>query len=265
MVQYFGQNYPFEYVTVDRILRGNTGIFWSVETDFEETSPWTFNVQWGLAGEDSWTSVGSVADAYTLTDTTQREYGAIIKGQYRVKLTTAQSTIYYSLPSLIPRQWSLRDLRLAEEIKRREELMSSSSLSGLTVWLLLRRHAGTACTVCVDSISGEVLQSKCLTCYGTGYVGGYYRPYETVGRILGMGKQTGQTDLGRGYASELSLRYCPMPTVTEEDVVILSGFDERLLVKKVETVALWKGVPLVQHLTLSAAPVSDVVYDLTWG
>jgi len=264
MVQYFDQHYPFQYVTLDRILRGRTTAFWSVDSDFDEASPWTFDLQFAEAGEDEWTTVDSVDDEYSLVDTTRREYGAISESFYRVKLTSTDGGIYYSLPTNIPQNWTLRDLRIAEEIKRKEEILYSDRYSGLTFWILIRRNWGTVCDDCTDPISGEIKTSQCLSCFGTGIEGGYFRPYETTGMIIGEANAIEQTGLGTGFTSQMVIRYCPLPTVMERDVIILSGFGTRFYVDRVETVAHIKGLPIIQHVTIKAAPVSDIIHDLNW-
>lgn len=38
------------------------------------------------------------------------------------------------------------------------------------------RNFGTRCGVCVDPVTGRINLSNCLTCNGTGKVGGYYNP-----------------------------------------------------------------------------------------
>lgn len=260
----YQQTSPFKHVYVDRLIRGNTVVYWELEADFNDTSPWTFALQVSKSGNDSWTTVTSVTDTFYAEDESRREYGGIHEIFYRVKLTTADSQVYYSAPSRLPPGWTDQDLKWAEEIKRKEELVSSPGKMGLNFWILIRKTFGTTCSSCVDSISGETLTSKCTTCYGTGFEGGYFRPYKTQGIIIGQGSAISQGPLGTGFSSRIGLRYCPFPLVKERDVIVLSGLDERLFVEKIESVAALKGIPIIQHLELSAAPTTDVVYELNW-
>jgi len=262
----YNQGYPFENVTVDNLLRGNAQIFWTLDSEFTENSPYVFVVQWGRAGTDSWTTVATVTDTYYAVDTTARDTGAILEGFYRVVLTTADGGNYTSKPSMYPTQWASRDFRFAEEIKRREELSYRSDYGGIDFWILLRKNYGTLCTNCTNALSGEVNVSRCSVCYGTGRVGGYHPPYKTTGLIMMPVQQSiSQSELGTMYAKKRIIRCCPLPVVTEEDYVVLAGSDVRMEVERVEVVAEIKGVPVIQHLICSAAPPSNSVYDLVLG
>jgi len=263
----YNQNSPFESVTVDWLRRSQNTVFWELEEDFQEQTPYVFTLQWARSGDSSWTTVTSVTDTYYATDPTVRERGALFEGAYRVKLVTAEETIYYSLPSRLPSQWVDADFRFAAEIKRRELLTYAPRFGGIEFWLLLRKNYGTPCTSCLDTISGEVNVYRCPVCYGTGYVGGYHTPYLTTGRLVApKASQMQQTDtLGTAYKSVRVIRFCPLPVVHEYDYVVMAGTDERLQVLRVETVAEIKGIPIIQHLHCAAVPTSDSIYDLVLG
>ena len=265
MPQLMRQTYPFKWVKVDFLKKGPTAVFWALDALFDETTPWTFTLQVGTSATGTWTTVGSSTTAYTKTDSTQRTTWAVNEIFYRVKLVTGDSNIYYSLPVNIPDTWTLKDLRIASEIVRKENLLNSSSYSGITFWILSRKRTGTRCTDCTDSVTDEVITVQCTSCWGTGLVGGYETPYETTGRILGTGSTVKGSDLGTIFNSNIAVRYCPLPTVHEGDIIILDGSDERYALKRVETVASIKGHPIIQQATLSALPVSDIVYKIEWN
>jgi hypothetical protein len=261
----YRQDYPFEYIKVDRILRGNSVIHWALDPEFDESTPWTYTLQWASSGDNAWTDVTTVSDQTYATDTEQREKRLIFEGAYRLKLVTGDGTIYYSKPSLLPLGWTSRDLRIAEEIKRKEELVYG--INGVTFWLLQRKWWGSSCSDCVDDVSGEVLNTNCTSCFGTGYEGGYYTPYEMKGMYL-TPKQAGikQSNIGTVGQDVVLIRCCPLPVVHKDDIIIASGSDQRYIIPEggVKTVSSMKNIPLVQVLTCALLPPSDIVYSMSW-
>jgi hypothetical protein len=67
--------------------------------------------------------------------------------------------------------------KYAREIQRRRNLILDYH-SGESVRLLKRREYGTFCPVCYDETLQRITKSGCLTCYDTGYLGGYYSPLD---------------------------------------------------------------------------------------
>jgi len=255
------ETYPFSYVKVDRLVRGGTQISWTLQNGFQADSI-SFTVQWARSFSSDWTDVGTTSN-YSYTDPTRRDYSAVLEGFYRVKLTADGST-YYSAPSSFPSTWTAKDLRLCQELRRKELLAASDNFGGQTIWLLGRKFWGTACTQCTSPVSGEVVNPRCSNCYGTGYVGGYHAPYRTKGLLLKTKRVAAPSAAGTLVRAQAVLR-CPLlPIVHEQDVVIIDGLDERYFVREIETSVAIKGHPIVQTLSLLAADPDDVIYDLTW-
>lgn len=257
------QTYPFKWVQIDRLLRATTKIYWVLDPDFDETTPWTFSVWWSGSGHADWTLVETVQDIFFASDPVQREYGALIKGAYQVRLQTAEEGLYSSLPSLLPVSWTEKDLRIAEEIRRREERMYAANAGGTGFWILFRKTFGPKCPSC-DNIAGEVEIASCPDCFGTGFTGGYWPPYSTRG-LLAPTQRAIRQAVGTVYAEKTMLRYSPLPVVAEDDYVILEGLDARYRVEKAEVVAEIKGIPITQQITCSKMPPFDPIYNLQFG
>lgn len=58
----------------------------------------------------------------------------------------------------------------------RQEMILLREFTGRECWLFKKRTFGPRCPECWDVYSQQVTKSGCLTCYGTGYAGGYHRP-----------------------------------------------------------------------------------------
>ena len=65
--------------------------------------------------------------------------------------------------------------KYAREIIRRRQIVFDHH-SSTTAHIYIRKKTGTFCTNCYDPITQRTTISDCTTCYGTGYVGGYYAP-----------------------------------------------------------------------------------------
>lgn len=259
---YDHQKDPFSYILVDRLAGGGTQVTWALRPTFGTATPWSFELQWGRPGSDSWDTVTTVTDTFTATDSTQRDYSSVLQGFYRVVLTDADGDSYPSRPSNFPSTWEARDLRNCDEIRRRERLAYDKV--GMKCWVLFRKHWGTACSSCIDDTSEQVRNPRCTTCYGTGYEGGYFDPYPDKCRILGENTQV-IPQLGTRVAHQMLIRMVPIPRVHEDDIIILEGSDLRLSVEKVSPEFVIKGRPIIEHFELKALEPTDIVYDITWS
>lgn len=257
------QDSPFRNLLVDTLVHGGTVVSWTLEPTFGAPDPWSFELQWSRSGSDSWTTVTTVTDAYTATDSTRRDYSSILEGFYRVVLTDNGGTTYESAPSNFPSTWGVRDLQIVGEIRRKERLLAEKQ-TGVACWILARKFWGTDCTDCVDETTEEVQNPRCSTCYGTGYVGGYHNPHPDFCRLMGSKDQIVE-QMGTTIYSQMRVRMAPIPLVAEHDVIILEGSDRRLEVIDTAPKYERKGRTIVQDLTLQALDPDDVIYDLRWS
>lgn len=263
---YLGQTGAFSRVLIDKLVSGGSVISWYLTSGFGKATPYSFVVQWARAGSDDWTVVTTVIDTYVATDSSRRDYSALMEGFYRVVLTTADGSGYTSQPSNLPSNLTLRDLRIIEDLRRRELLVADPDRNGVKYWLLARRNWGTVCTSCTESVSREVVNARCGSCYGTGFVGGYHAPHPMHGLILARKQKIDEGGpAGTAVQKIMQLRVTPLLEVSKKDVVILDGLDERYFVESVTDLVSIKGKAVVQQLTLIAAPPSDIIYSMQWG
>lgn len=76
----------------------------------------------------------------------------------------------------------LEEDKYAREIERRRALVFDLH-SGQTFYICKRKSYGTVCPTCVDTTLQRTTTSSCTTCYGTGYVNGYYTPIPARGQL----------------------------------------------------------------------------------
>ncbi len=253
-------NDPFTNVTIDRMVKGGTTVYWELAESFSDPTPWTFTLQWSRSGSD-WVDVGTTSN-FSLSDSTQRSFNIIKDSYWQVSLTTGSGS-YESGPSSIPNSWNSIDLRKYNEARRRAENLYS--FRGINGWLLFRKNWGPRCTNCIDPITHEVTNSDCLNCYGTGFEDGYYPPYPINCLFLGSEQKHINTGQGDDQIEQASIRVALTPMLQKKDVVILDNSDKRFMIKDKQVESHIKGYPIDQTLTLTGLSPSDIIYDISWN
>jgi hypothetical protein len=254
------QTSPFTSVTIDRLVSGGTVITWSLNRGTNLAVPYSFTVEVARSTADDWTTVGTTT-SQTYTDTTQRDWSELLEIFYRIRLTLDDGSGYNSTPSNFLSTMSTSELRFIDEI-RRKEAIHNARFGGVTMWLLSRKNWGTKCTSCRDEETNEVLDPLCSTCYGTGYVDGYWDPYEMEGRML---KRKQVVREGGDALTQMIMRVCPIPSISEKDVVVIDGSDERYVIESVDDTGNMAGKSIIQRLGMVGLSPGHVIYTLTWS
>jgi hypothetical protein len=123
------------------------------------------------------------------------------------------STLFQANPRIEKR------LQLVQNSVIRRAMIALQHFTGIELAVLKRKHFGTRCTECYDAASGHVLTSNCLNCYGTGWDGGYYPSFVTLGKVTDNATSTvletqGITELRRARIEMLNF-----PRLEYEDVL----------------------------------------------
>jgi hypothetical protein len=250
------------------LINGGTRVEWTLHPQFGDPEPHVFQLQFGRTGNplaDDWTDVGlPVVNTYWAVDDEKRVFGTTQWTHYRVVVTTAQRT-FASKPtplfgSLPKRQW-----RIAKEIERLE-LLRLRKEAGQEGYLLKRRLFGTPCT-CLDGQTEEVANPQCETCYGTGFVSGYYDPYPCFYAELGLSGTNNRLDGGqsRGTVDDANRTWARMlnsPQIFSHDVWVDRDTDNRWEIHGISNIAEVNGVPVVVKAELRRLPYSHAIYGL---
>jgi len=261
----------FDRVAVDYEVRGTARIVWEINPHFQEPNPWIFQLQVAEANvlpdnNSNWTDVGPpLVNLFSTTDSELRlSTGKEKIVYYRVKLTTADNQIFYSPIATIYGHLDYKSNNIANEIVRKEDLRHRRLKASVEGYILKARRSGTPCPVCLDTRTGEVTDSKCETCFGTRWKGGFYPPMPAVYGDLGL---VGDVHLRRDLQAEgmvmpynIQARFLAAPFITAYDVWVNKTSDDRSFIHPIRVVAQIRGVPLIIDAELRQIPYDDVVY-----
>lgn len=147
---------------------------------------------------------------------------------------------------------------IALEIMRQEDVLFRE-FAGRKCWLYPVKTFGPKC-ICYDSVKGKRTRSNCLTCYDTGYLGGFFSPIECFIQIDPSPKGNQLTPLGEQQSNNVTARLISFPPMKPKDILI-EAENRRW---KVVTVAMTTRLRAVVHqeLTLHEIPRGDVEYKL---
>lgn len=257
--------YPFARINVDNLIDGNIRLTWEMDRHLIDVGPYSFQLQVGhtaLEDADDWVDVGApVVDTYTVTDTTKRLFGKTLDVHYRLELTTSTDT-YISHAVSCEGLLSKRDWLTWQEVLRKERLRHST-LTSVKGYLLKARRYGTPCPVCLDEYTEEVSKSKCMTCYGTGFEGGYFTPLEANYADLGLQSSRDHRNANIGMQNEhvIQARFLGDILLYSYDVWINAFSDERYYVQTTQVSSQIRGVPISYNVELRLAPFSDIIYS----
>lgn len=107
----------------------------------------------------------------------------------------------------------------ALEIARMERLKLEQH-KGRLLWIFPRRHSGQRCSVCVDPVMNQRLRSSCMSCFDTGWVGGYHSPVEVYGQIPSVPQTIENLPQGKVASQDSVLMLANYPILSEGDVVV---------------------------------------------
>lgn len=143
----------------------------------------------------------------------------------------------------------------------RDEYILMKKLAGMEYYLLKRRHFGTRCTDCYDSITRTVVKSNCSTCYGTSWDGGYFTPVAMLGRRATSPIAASMSPQAKMEVNRTQIQFLDFPRIDEEDVIVEKSTDRRFLVKSRYFTSL-KSIPVHQTLTVSEFERNAVEYSI---
>jgi hypothetical protein len=255
---------------------GGTIIAWELSDGFGAYGPFNFYIDFGRSGTNVWECLNPnspVVDDCIFIDPCQRYWDALPDFYYRIRLSlpsqldpsTQLCTVYQSQPQQANGYWNKRDWLLAREICRKEFLLQRKRTNMTSEgFILKRRRFGAKCAQCREADTGEVLNSNCPNCYGTGFVGGYFparkftvttnAPWERQFKV------DGQVSLRNDVVRQGRAVSYPYPDT--RDVFVRKDNGERSVLELIKTIAEVGGIPVVIYVELRLAPVTDIIYTV---
>jgi len=261
-------NFPhaFRRICVDThasvLTEQRATISWAMQPDFDAPGPWTFTLQRGLAPtDDAWEDIATTVDQPWLYDNRPITNTIGIAIFYRIKLVDGKGVVYYSQAQEIKAYWSRYDWTLAKEITRKERFLMQTR-TGVKGWLLKRKYFGDPCPLCLDPVTGQVIDPNCTDCFGTGIVGGYYEPYTFWLTMNGSQKTKKLTpDQGTTATNLEVVRALAYPSVEPNDVWVHGYTNTRYFIEPdIKVLARHRGIDLVMEYTLLEVPTKHPVY-----
>ncbi len=250
-------------VSANALTEGGTTVSWYMDTRFNDPGPWSFQLQWAAHPDDEFVNVGAPTASFFAVDSNQRHWAKQLNSVYRVVLVADSGNVYTSPQISALEGWSYRDFRIAREIVRKEYLLlrKFTSARGL---LFSQKMWGETCDVCVDPTTGETMDGKCLTCFGTRIVGGFYAPSTLRISLDNPPNDKIARSENRGTVHDMVRmgRFVAIPEITARDFWVDLDDDRRYRIQSRRTVAAIRGRPIVQVAELRLAPATDIIYQL---
>jgi hypothetical protein len=144
---------------------------------------------------------------------------------------------------------ALRDLRL------------SLKFNGTPVALLKRRIWGERCPKCFDKISKEVMRAACTTCWGTGFIGGFWNPSFVYARRGAGASNTQITPEQKSDSNDVKVWMPDVPAMERDDLIVFLDDNRRFRIdQQIQTEIKLTAV----HQQFSAQEIehSNIVYRL---
>lgn len=147
---------------------------------------------------------------------------------------------------------------IALEIMRQEDVLFREYV-GRRCWLYPVRTFGAKCT-CFDRVGGRRTRSNCLTCYDTGYIGGFLSPLECFVQFDPDPKSAQGSPSGEQQIRNSSARLISFPPVKPKDILIETENRRWRVATVAQTERLRARVH--QELTIHELPKGDTEYKL---
>lgn len=137
-------------------------------------------VLFGRTATDEFTVIATVTgDTEYLDSTDRRLNNDLTTMWYALKVEDLDNGEYwFSNAQPVGTAMRKREWLVAKEIVRREYVRFTRLRAGVRGFHLRRRITGQVCTYCTSPETGQITRANCPYCYGTGFVGGYYKPQE---------------------------------------------------------------------------------------
>lgn len=244
-----------------KIAGGGTLLSWDLSPlvqQYQLTLPLQVQIETSHTGAEdpaAWSIARAyAADAQSYTDASQRVFGNDPNLYYRLAVQDAALSVYRTKPKRAFDNMHWRLVGAYSEIIRR---WSGRAMRGeLRAGKLLKRiRWGTYCAECRDRDSGVQVKSFCLTCYGTGFTGGFYQPVDCFYGELGPVVLDEALDQQQSYSQEGpsgTLQFLNIPVVYPGDVWVEKSTDLRYLLGRVShaqrlgTISLIANAPAIQ-------------------
>lgn len=254
---------PFYAFRISPNYLGGFLYSWEMAGGFNDPAPWIFQVQKGPTENGPWEAISpEVANVIAWHDSGGKNlYGKSNILYFRVTLRTP-GKMYFSHAVQPYGDLSRREYLLAREIIRRESLRARV-LAGVECDVYIRSIFGPKCTYCIDPVTGDVRDSHCRKCLGTGRYPAYFGPHRMM---LSFSPDVAHSKVNSNDGTHETRTFEALaignPVLKKGDVVIDRAQDKRYVVGVSSIVAEVRRVACLQKLGFDEAPLSDSIYRI---
>ena len=199
-------------------------LFWDLVPTFEDVLDYEFVVQRSLQQYSNYSDISpAMINRYRFRDATVQGQHARYRGfWYRVQITKRSDPTKIAYAPAAGgggvRMTAEPDL-YALEFSRHENLRLQE-FAGRKALIFPKLAFGQHCPNCVDQIQRRKMRSNCLTCYDTGYVGGFGRPVECYIEVTTAPEVSQTTPQGKMEIENTRFKLGNFPEVNEGDLVV---------------------------------------------
>jgi len=249
-------------ITVNTYVRGVYDVSWEVENTTEETSEYRFIIlrSGGPVGPFDVISP-ELEDQYAYTDSTISRNSFTKDVFYKIRVKKGAITSDFPEEQGVTSEFK-GDV-VSRELVRREWLRLHLNVASVIVYPV--RKFGTFCPYCTSS--GVRRRTSCSSCYGTTYLGGFFKPFEIPAEEMAEEDQIIGTSRGVTSGKQTEFKVPPSPRLKPGDFIVdqagLRWVVARSLVGRHVQAAVMQRV-LVDSMDLNDpryeidAPVSDI-------
>ena len=211
---------------VSTFARDTATVTWSFESTNETISGYTLSLYKSEAPSTVLTDYdiiasGITADNYTYTDVSLSGLYSDNRNWYYlasvINTLTGETNTQPTTPAYLKINTTSTKF---SEILRRKNLVLQRFSARETIYFVKRRTWVTFCTTCWNATLQRVSEENCATCFGTGYVGGYFSPVSIYGMINSAPKYNQITMFGQFMPSDAIMYMTNFPVVTPQDVIV---------------------------------------------
>ena len=267
-------NYPFQRLIVYPAYPGTTYITWDLHPNMQDPRPYTYQLQRCLSAnpDEDWEDVGNpqtdaIALVDLLSDPNSIRSGYLLDCFYRVILTTSRGK-YTSAPEGCFGQLHREEWKLANEILAKERLLfKKTAVPGV---LLQAIRSGDRCPYCTDQYTDGITNSHCEHCFGTGYLGGYHKPFQFQAWQVSP-SQKNEVHYSENVATinmsvdRYQARATGIPEIYNGDIWVDLSTAQRFKIRASKVIAQIRRVPLVRIIDMDLIPASEIAYKIPIG
>lgn len=239
---------------------GGFDVYWDIEMSGAFTPK--FYLEIGPTELGPWTAVSNTL-LYSLKGVGPKQLNNQTEYFFRIviKNSATNEVVSTSIGYTSERSLSKKDRLLYREMVRREAL-TLNKFNGADFLLFRRIVNGTLCTGCIDEILQQSASNECPSCYGTGFLGGYYQ--KGILRINVNADDDSKLSLQASGPQELSAvsgNFPGYPIVKFKDILVDPYTNKRYeIISTIED--QFHTYNIRQTVIMSRLPPSDPCYQI---